>query len=1264
MSAPDSRLSPLFTIDLSGSTLVEAGAGTGKTHLITGLFFRALLEGDECPVDRILMVTFTNAATRELTLRIRKGLEALLFRLLNPGPPIQKQAGVDELLWGIICLRQRSGTDRPENIRTLLVRRLQNALDQLGQSRIMTIHAFFLRTISEYALETALPFDRTLVSSDREIWMSAITRVYRKEIEGGTGPFFRYLLKRKLVLFRNRLLRKPVTPATLYSLYAGYASHPPDRPASDPEDLHQAIQESNLYDRLHALRDEVLEKWELEREALLLLLEERLKGNVYTRASREKWAEWFDGQLRHPFFPEYRAVERWEQSRKIKASSKAVEWEAWGESRLNRHLKGAGALFHPILVLIDQIAETAELLSRIWERRLGRMLVSMKEEISREMNRQKKAQATAFYEDITQDFREAIGDPLVANALFTRLASRFSLVLVDEFQDTDPVQTSIFSRWRELAGTPFVFVGDPKQSIYRFRGADLSAYLRFKERFSGSVCTLQENFRSTPDLIKGFNTLFGRHRFPFLIPGIPYSPVLPRRGKPESSLPEGVPSIRLWKLGQEEQIPASHVELKARLALQIAREIASWRSSPDEGKERTGKIAVLVRSHAEGEVVRKALSEAGIPVSTESRTSVYQTWEAHELEWILEAIWDPGDEGSRILALGSRISGHDSSSLTRLRENTSQWESVAVRFFRLRAVWLQYGIYAAFRMFWSAFEVESRLVLLRDSDRIRTNVWHLLELLNQAEQKGSLLPEELIRFLSRERGDDRDPETEETLRSDSGTDRVSILTIHKSKGLEFDRVFCPFLWIPITGWNPENPPDLLARDSPDGRSLRVVPDVNGSDLSWWKREELAEQLRFLYVAVTRAREHVTLFWDPRILADPQYVLSSLGWILQGHSLQSFPDHIETESLFSDVTAWIGSRTEEERWSDFEDLLARSGGSIRSVIMESPWCDSREFSEQSLPTVSGIRPESLSVPHPLRDDPSSAGPIAFGKTWDVTSFTRLTRGKESIWEERSGQDEHIPFDLEIPPLDLPPGSRSGILLHQLLESIDFGSERDLDAVLPVLLRQYGLEGEGRLESVRKRILSVLATPLEPGKGFRLRDIPKDRTIREMEFTFPVDGFSANRLYERLGQAGYPLPSGLLRTDGGMNRLRGFLNGALDLVFWKDGRFHLADYKSNVLGQSVSDYRPERIDLVMVREGYYLQAFLYSIALHKYLSVRVDGYSYSRMMGDVFYLFLRGMDPALTGGVMRWRFPEELVVEGSDLLYEVERDPARIGRGFLM
>lgn len=1261
MRTADSSRSPLFGIDLASSTLVEAGAGTGKTHLITSLFFRLLLEGEECSVDRILLVTFTKSATRELTLRIRKGLEDLLFRLLNPGPPVQKQAGVDELLWGVFQARERFQSVHPEEIRLLLIRRVRNALDQQGQAQIQTIHAFFLRTISEYALETRLPFERTLVSSDREIWMSAVTRIYRKEIEGGKGPFFRYLLKRKLVLFRTETMRKPVTPENLCSLYDGYVSQDPGSANRGLSDADQETLEKNLLDRLEALRVALLDQWIRDRETLLILLGERLKGNVYRSQARKKWEQWFDDQIRHPFFSEFRAVERWEESRKEKTKRKAVDWDAWGESRLNRHLKGGGTLFHPIPAMIDQITEIADHLSVLWEKRLGLMLCSMKDEIVREMNGQKKAQGTASYEDITQDFMRAIQNPVIAKALFTRLASRYSLVMVDEFQDTDPVQAAIFSRWEALAGTHFVFVGDPKQSIYRFRGADLSAYLSFKKRFAGSVCTLQENFRSTPDLVQGFNTLFGKHPIPFLTPGIPYNLVLPRRGKPEVPLPDGLPPIRLWRFPEGERIPASKKDLTIRLSGEIAREIACWRSISRKRRGTQGEIAVLVRSHADGEIVRKALVEAGIPVSTESRNSVYATWEAHELEWILQAIWDPGDEGNRILALGSRIAGHDSVSLTRLRENMASWESVTVRFFRIRSFWIQHGIYAAFRMFWTEFEVESRLIHSPHADRIRTNVWHLLELLNVEERKKSLLPEELLRFLFRERRADRDPEREETLRSDSGRDRVSILTIHKSKGLEFDRVFCPFLWSPVNGWKPENPPDVLARDAQEGRFLRVVPDVDESDLDWWRQEEQAERIRFLYVAVTRAREHVTLFWDPRLMDNPKYLFSPLSWILQGHSFGDISNRTDRDPLVRDIERWIESRTTEERWEDLQDLLEASAGSIQSVIMGRSADEPLDCPDQPL------SPSFISDREPLKELPSirSGGEVlSFANTWDVTSFTRLTRGKESIWEERSGQDEHLHPDLEIPLLDLPPGSRSGILLHQLLEEIDFGNLRDLDRVLPGLLKQYGLEGEERLRSIRERIFSVLATPLESGQDIQLRKIPKNRTIREMEFSFPVDGCSVHLLQERLVRAGYPLPSGLLRANGDSERLRGFLNGALDLVFWKDGLFHLADYKSNALGQSVSDYRMERIDEVMVREGYYLQAFLYSIALHKFLSVRVEGYSYARMMGDVFYLFLRGMDPSFAGGIKRWRFPEYLVVEGAALLCEREREPDRIGRGFLL
>ncbi len=1240
----------LQAIDLDRAALIEASAGTGKTTLITGLFLRALLEREECTIERLLVVTFTNAATSELIDRIRDLLYDVLGQIEKNKPPKKENSWTTGLIDRARIRLGQSGAD-PGEIGRIFQGRVRDAIDRIGQAQIQTIHAFCLKVLSEFALETGLPFERTLVTDSKEEWLMALETVFRSLIEAGPAPFVYYLLERKLSTAKGPI---PWTPESFYTLLRPFESildHSPEgvKDMDDDEGVDAQVLETfrRIESSLRAL-------WSTDREIIRNLLEDgRLNGKKYRKKAIETFPDWFERELAHPLFLVHRVLES--RNGKTQGHQTPSSWGKWGARVLNASLKAKGKPFeHPFFSLIDEMADTSQDLVVLWEARVGKTIRRMIGRSGVALDRQKKKRKIAFHGDLLIDLLNVLRDPSAGPRLLVRLSERYRLVLIDEFQDTDPVQTEIFERWKLSRKTPLILVGDPKQSIYRFRGADLNAYVAFRSRFPGEIRSLWENFRSSPGLLESFNRLFSDHETPFLTPGIDYVR-LRSRGMERSLTSRGnpFPSIRFWGRGSGAET-LSKTDLKERLARETAFGIARFLEDGSDirldGKRVSPEsIAVLVRTNDEGATVRNELSKLGIPASLESQEIVYRTREAVDLDWILRAVWDPADEGKRILALATGLIGWNAEEIDDARRRSTAWEGIAVAFAGFRQIWARHGVYPMFLRLWKAYGIDSRLDRRSDGPRMRTNTWHLLELLNEAERRQGLSPERLIAHFAKKRTMEGSPGEEEFLRPEPGSDHVRILTVHKAKGLGFDIVFCPYLWEAGSGWRDGSVPDLIYREGEDG-GFRVTGEIEKRDRDSLIRSDLAEQIRLFYVALTRAKVHVTLYWDPGLLANAKCLLSGSSWILQGYPFSHESGGSRTEEdIFERIRFGMAQREAGERVRDFERLLERLGEEAKWMPFD--------------PEPSGLAVGSAVIENSAGPE-ETPPPALLPRGWEVTSFTRLTAFREGEFpEERPGLDESLSPGIES-GTGLPGGTKTGTMLHKILERVDFEDPLSLSAEVPPILDSFGFRVEDWVGDVVRRLTRVFDTPLLPGTDFCLRDLPRRQTIREMEFSLPVRSFLPDALWHLLRANGIRVPGMPGSSPELGRRIKGFLNGTLDLVFLREGRYSIADYKSNGLGASRAEYAHDRLEDAMEREGYFIQAFLYTMALHRYLSGRVPDYDYDRHVGEVHYLFIRGMNPGSHEGVYTWRFPMNLVLEGARILDRGMGEPSGYPAGILL
>lgn len=1160
------RLDPLYTT-LADFNLIEASAGTGKTYTITGLYLRLVVEA-RIPVHRILVVTYTNAATKELRDRIRSRLTQIRRVFINGRADPE-----DELAVRLLDLTP----DREHAIR-----RLNNALRGFDEAAIFTIHGFCKRVLGDNAFESGLSFDTELVADIGELLQEIVEDFWRREFYPGSPIVVQYFLD------------QGASPETLLQQIAPHLGKPylrivtPDSAADGPA-LEQAFV---------AAFQQAGTLWRQNRAAIeeLLLTSPALNRQKYNVKSIPGWLEAMETYL-SAAPPRLGKFDKFTQftTTKLRASAK----------------KGQTAPQHAFFDACETLNAACDALADYCRYQVP---VKLLDYCNAELKVRKRREQVQSYDDLLLDLRAALHSSRRGSALAETLRQRYAAALIDEFQDTDPVQYEIFQRIYAGTGQPVFLVGDPKQAIYSFRGADIFAYLTAR-RDTPQQHTLDVNWRSDPRLLTALNAIFGAVKDqPFLFDGIPFHPAMAaphRRAEPLSLQGRQEPPLQLWLLEADGAEPinkgaASEWAAQAT-ALEIARLLNLGASGQAQIGERAlagGDIAVLVRSHWQGRLMRRQLLRLNVPSVQHADDSVFLAEEARQLEWLLAAVAEPGHEGRVRAALASDLFGLTGEELHRLQEDERAWSGWLEKFQDYRQLWQEQGFMRFFRAWLIQEDAPQRLLAFRDGERRLTNLLHLAELAHLASRAHPGMAG-LLKWLGDRRRLPSNKDEEQQLRLESDENLVRIVTVHKSKGLEYAIVFCPFLWDGRLRAG-EKGATLLYHDPDDPRSSLLVmggsADHPAAALA--QREEMAENLRLFYVALTRAKQRCYLVWG-RI---KEAGCAPAAWLLH-HPTVKDPgkDWVQATQEHFERLDRSGFRSEVER------VFAAAGD---AVAITSP------------PTAPGSRYQPPATAGPTLRARSFARSLS--EFWRVGSFTALTSGLAADAPDydmtSAPPAEQTPTGLD--RFAFPRGIRAGACLHGLFERLDFNrNDRALlEEQVRRALTRHGFDAEAWTPSLADWVEQVLATPLN-ADGLRLDSVTVERRINELEFYYPVADLRHETLRRLLAQHGYaagPFREMIDRLE--FSPLRGYMRGYIDLVFEADGRFYLVDYKSNGLGAQPAAYQTERLAEVMAREVYVLQYLIYVVALHRYLQLRLADYDYERHFGGVFYLFLRGMHPA--------------------------------------
>jgi exodeoxyribonuclease V beta subunit len=1174
MSEPLAALS----LPLWGSRLIEASAGTGKTWTIAALYLRLVLghgaDGAAFPrplaPSEVLVLTFTRAATRELSDRIRSRLLEAARCFRGDAPP------GDPLLADLLA-------EYPEGpARAAAAWRLAAAAEGMDDAAVFTIDAWCQRMLREHAFDSGSLFDEELVPDDSTLRDEAVRDYWRQHLY----PLSAVQLEVVLSVWKDvdalgadvrNLLRHPQGGA----------------PAAEPLGA--------LVDRLSAAFVAQKGDW----PARVAIMRDWLQAQCDLKH--------VDGKRLRPswFNPWLDALAQWAGTPDALRAAVKKGAERLTPEGLREVWKGPEPLDLPA-----EFEAFGELMALPGWSPAIRLHAAA--QVGQRLQWLKRQSGQFGFDDMLDRLDVALAGPNGAR-LRERIATQYPVALIDEFQDTSPVQYRLFDRlYRTAANDPataLLLIGDPKQSIYGFRGADIHSYLLARRATEGRHYVLDTNHRSTGGLVAAVNHLFelaegrdgpgafllrarGDHPLPFL-------PVKARGREEHLRTMEGpVPAVTLCLDGELLDGKTS----QRRFAAASAERVVTWLNDPEAGFDggsegfvrlRPADIAVLVRTGQEAEAVRRELRRRGVSsVFLSDRHSVFASPEAADLLRWLRAVAEPLDAHLVRAALATVTMARSLDELATLADDDTVFDQRTEDLRELHRTWLGQGVLTMLRQTLHVLSLPSRWLALPDGERRLTNYLHLAELLQAASTH---LDNEhaLVRWLAERIADGADGADEQIVRLESDADLVKVITVHKSKGLEYPVVLLPFATA-VRSARPRGPAAVSVMGANGERELHLEPSDEVVALA--ERERLQEDLRLLYVALTRARHAL--------------------WVGVA-ALQQDKVCVAHRSAFGYLAAGGSPVTEDGLVAAVDALASGHGEVLAEPVNPAPARTPLRRHDQDVPLVTP-------VPYAAR----------FERRWSVGSFSSMVRHiahapmpplagvvrEDEVLASADGNTT-VPAAATQPWHTFPRGALPGNFLHDQLEWLaeeQFGlaaSERLQDR----LRKRCDRQGWGhRADDVVAWLGDVVSRPLPP-VGAALDTLAG--RLPEMEFWFPSEALATGEV-DRLCRV--HLLGGIARPELPERELRGMLMGFADLVFFHGGKYWVLDYKSNALGTRDADYTRGALEASMAEHRYDVQAALYLLALHRLLKIRLGaGYDPAEHLGGAVYLFLRGIHGPASG-----------------------------------
>ncbi len=1163
-----SQQSKAFNIDsapLDGVNLVEASAGTGKTYNIEALFVRLVIEKGHSP-DEILVVTFTEAATKELRSRIRARMEETRKTLFSEVPP-------EDFFLKSMWEKFRNG-----EIEEGALEHLQTAIQNFDQSNISTIHSFARSVLQEYAFSSGSELEMEF-SKDVSGWvrdaMADTQRKWYEEAEESESA---------------RLAQSLYLDSKFFNQFKGQISK------------QIPLFEIDRYSYLDIKRQ--VGRWNSEKKELEAMFDEKLES-------------------------EYRSKGAYSDSRtKVIKTFLNNDLNIAGDIQKKDFFEDADKMVSPK----KQTPELQEFFSKFCDlihemKAQGRdfkhiVQTQFLKDTRNRFEKIKASQNLYSYDDMLTEAEQAL---IHSDTLHEDLGKKFKAALIDEFQDTDPVQWSMFSTLFADSPTHCLYlIGDPKQAIYGFRGADITTYhtaadsVKENRRF-----TLATNYRSESELVEAVNELFS---FPAERPFRTEAPVF-FKSEAHKKSEEIIPRFHL---SIAPDIPENKNQSTANISRYTAGDIYKILNPGEypefqlpDGEYTAGDIAVLVYTHVQASRMKRDLLNYGIKSVTITQESVFKSQEAEEMRFVMNAMLNPKDTSALATLFGSGIYNWSAAKVRKFLDDEMQWTHWAEHFSEWRELWEKQGFMVMMTRYFKQEDILKRLSSYPDGERKLTNYYQLTELLEEERRSGGFSPQFLYDRFMRLRNDEAATEDSEAdkMLLESDEDLVKIMTIHNSKGLQFPVVFVPFASTStVDTYLPYEYIDTS--ENPPRKKLDVSGYKPEHELSV-KNQTIAEKLRLFYVAVTRAKKHCFVHFHNYAYSNRKTVKTIWTPV---HWLFGFDDNqnVSYKEFAQNLEDW-----------------GKSSPNCRAYRAERVWVDTLPTEEESQTKPLGKAAREFPEDKKLK------------AKWLLSSYSGLTRNMKALAsldtnpredEEDEDAEDNIFEEKNRKAVtnifEFPKGARTGNFWHDIFENLDFSDSSELPNLIQKGMVKYGFEGEELSEITLQMVERTIAKRIIPDTDLKLSNLSLKDTLREMEFYISAGAFELKQIVDII--------QGEKSEETNEENSKIYLKGLIDLVFRHNDQYYILDYKSNYLGSEIIDYLPQNLEKAMSSNNYDVQYHLYTLALHRYLEKRLPNYEYEQHFGGVIYLYLRGINEENQAGIFLTKPDKNRIVTMDEVL----------------
>ena len=1097
------------TLVLSGKNLIEASAGTGKTFSICRIFLKALLENhNKFNYQSILVITYTNAATYELKRRIRKTLKEALEYF-------------------------ESGKDKNNNLKflekynpNLSKKIIKDSIINFDETNIFTIHGFCKKVIDE----NNLTFSENIVPDDSQFIEEYVKDFWRKNILTLNETFLNYMIFSKKITVENLIHNcQNISKKVKFKVFP-------------------KTKNTNLK----------IELTDIENSLKII---KKIKTKV--NSNYNGYFQDLEKVLFHPFLNK-RSFSQKICSELIKEFGFYFQNDIYlipttleklkTEKIIENIKKGENIEIPEIFEFIDILFEQTDKIKIKYDEFIIEIKSVLYEKLHKELLARKEHYSLLSYNDLLFKLYNSLSNGSNGRALAEKIRKKYKLAMIDEFQDTDPIQYEIFKKIFYSKDTTVFFIGDPKQSIYSFRGGDIFTYMKAAKEVTKKY-TLNKCFRSKKEIVDAINKIFSKSKAPFIFKDITYNKTVYKQCKENIDIKEAfnIYAIKGSKLTKDTLMRKTGTEIAQKIFYLL-----------NEKKVKPEKIAIIVRTHNEAAFYNDFLKQFNVKTVIHSDISVFETKEAFETEKLLLAIKNPTDKKKVFTALSTDFFGKNSDEILELQTDTEKFEKIVSEFAEYKEKWINFGFMNMFYALTSENLVFERIMSQNNGERAVTNLLHISELLNKASINENLSMEGVIKWLNERRiGSVKTSEYE--LRLESDENAVSIVTIHKSKGLEYPFLFFPFFFGEIRSSGKD---EIFYHNDKFELILNLgKQNENDNFEKFEKDEKFSEMIRLFYVAITRAIVQCNIFIyidDAKGLINP--VLNHL-----------------TDNNSDFLKKYIKDASQEQ-----------------------------EHEKSALP---------VSEKNNNLHFKSFSGTI--GRKYVVDSFTKISFRKEN---EKSDETD---FDFTISPdtvekniFTLPKGAETGLLFHRIMETIDFSNEdKQLELRIKEEIKTSNPAYEEWCPVILNTVKKVLNIELitEEKEKIILKKTDKSKKIPEMEFYLSVENEK-----KFLKEIFKDIPETFKKNmpNNGFT-LKTYLRGFIDLIFQWQGKFFIIDWKSNFLGDSPDDYNIDNLEKVISSHLYFLQYYIYSAALYAFLKTRKDYFDYNEF-GGVFYIFIRGVE----------------------------------------